>query len=116
MPIFAVDMRFTSEDGVRAERFFAGEVLVFRSITEAAKRLGVTPASVSYALKVGKTCKGYSLSRVPRVWVVKSVDDEYLVCQKEDGRFRTLGNKSEVLYPADLVWMKEITETIYGEK
>ena len=108
-------MRFTSEYGIRAEKFWSGEVIVFRSITEAAAGLGVKPSSVSYALKVGRTCKGFSLGRVPRMWVVRTVDDEYMVCRKEDDRYVGIGQKGEVLYPADLMWSKEITESFYGK-
>lgn len=108
-------MRFTSEYGVRAEKFWSGEVLIFLSITEAAKGLGVKPASISYALKVGKTCQGYSIGRVPRVWAVRTVDDEYMVCRKEGEKYVALGSKKVTLYPADLQWAKEITRDMYGK-
>lgn len=108
-------MRFTSEFGVRAEKLWSGEVRVFRSITAAAAGLGVKPASVSYALKVGSTCKEYQLGRVPRLWAVRTVEDEYLVCRKDGERYVTLGKKEEVLYQADLMWSKEITESFYGK-
>ena len=108
-------MRFTSEFGVRAEKLWSGEVMVFRSITEAAAGLGVKPASVSYALKVGSTCKGYQLGRIPRIWAVRTVEDEYLVCRKEGEKYVTLGRKEEVLYQSDLMWSKEITESFYGK-
>ena len=109
-------MRFSSEFGVRAEKLWPKEVVVFRSITEAAKGLGVKPASVSYALKVGKTCKGYMLGKVPRVWVVRTVDDEYLVCRKDGEKYVTLGAKEEMLYQADLMWAKEVTACMYGKE
>ena len=108
-------MRFSSEFGVRAEILWSGDVRVFRSITEAAAGLGVKPASVSYALKVGSTCRGYSLAKVPRVWVVRTVDDEYLVCRREGEKYVALGAKSDVMYQADLMFSKEVTESFYGK-
>ena len=108
-------MRFSSEFGVRAEILWSGDVRVFRSITEAAKGLGVKPSSVSYALKAGKTCKGYAIGKVPRIWVVRTVDDEYMVCRREGDKYVALGAKSDVMYQADLMLSKEITESFYGK-
>ena len=107
-------MRFSSEFGIRAERMWPAEVSVFRSVTEAARGLGVKPSSVSYALKAGKTCEGCVLAKVPRIWVVRTVDDEYLVCRKTGEKYVTLGAKEEVLYQADLLCAKEVTENMYG--
>lgn len=106
--------RFKSDYGVRAERL-GGGARVFRTITEAARDLGVKPSSVSHAMRSGGICRGNVLAKVPRIWLVRTVDDEFMACRREGDAFVAMDRARTRLFPEDVMTMKEITASVWGE-
>jgi hypothetical protein len=117
MPIFAVGMRYKGEQGVRAEQLGTGQIRVFKTVREASAGLGVTQQAVSRALARGGLCRGCSLSRVQRFWMVKDSAGEYLVCRRDRyGRFESIGRSGGVIDQKNVVAAKEITVSVWTEE
>ena len=108
-------MKFSSDFGIRAEKLGTGEVKVFRTIRAAGEGLGVTAAAVSHAIRTKGLCKGCIITRVPRFWVVKSTEGEYLVCRREGERYVVMGREKDVLMKDDVMVAREVTEGMWME-
>lgn len=109
------DMKFSSDFGVRAEKLGTGEVRVFRTIRATADGLGVTAAAVSHAIRTKGLCKGCIITRVPRFWVVKTTDGEYLVCKRAGDNYKVMGREKDMLMKDDVMVAREVTEGMWME-
>lgn len=99
---------------IKATEVRTGMVRIFRSMNEAATRIGVTEAAVRFAMKrAGRTCKGWSFETVPSVFVVRMKDDgNYYVCEKSEGGdgFDMLGDDGGYLLRKDVAEIWDVTE------
>lgn len=104
-----------SENVVISKRKADGEVRVFRNLTEAAERLGISRQAISKAMLEGRQCKGMLWKKGFRIYVVK-VDGEYQVCRKGKIVYKQVaGGKAWGFRTVDPTKVVEITAQIWGE-
>ena len=106
-------MRFSTDFAIKAEDFY-GRGNVFRTMRSAAEGLGVSVTAIYHAYNRKSLCKGYTLTKVPRLFVVKTTDGEYLVCRREKDKYIVMGPKVDVIYPNDVVVVREVTENMWN--
>ena len=108
-------MRPKYEMGIRAEKLGAGQTRVFRTAKEAAEGLGVSTQAIFHALGRKNLCKGHSLDRVTRLWVVKTDDGEYSLCFKNcRGTFETV-KYGNCIFDHEISDSREVTQNMWGD-
>lgn len=98
---------------VKATETSTGSVRIFRSMNEAADRIGVTEGAVRSAIRKGRSCRGWSFELIPSVFVVRMKDDgNYYVCERSEGGggFDMLGSDGGYLQDRDVAEFWDVTE------
>lgn len=95
-----------------------GEVKVFRSMNEAAAKIGVTEGAIRYAMKKdGRKCRGWAFEQVPTVCAVRTKDDgNYYLCEVAEGGggFDVLGEDGGYIPGSDVAEVFDVTENFNG--
>ena len=92
---------------------------VFGGLQEASESLGVTPVTVSRAVKDCRECKGVVMRWAERIYAAKLKSGEWrVVAELGSGRgYKTLDDRMERIAKADVVSRRELTESWYqGER